>query len=126
MNVHCAGVVLQGNHGGPVERCQAVAIPDSVEVLAGNRHFRLPERPLVGVFLQPEAHVRRYQRAVMMGIPLLVPSPDADFGGGKVLDLALKLLAVLAANGNIHRAHRLAETVTHVDRGAVVSLEAGH
>ena len=72
--VHGAGVMLQGQQGGPVERGQALAFCDGFIIFAGNGHFRLPDGSLVAVFFEPKAEMFGNQGAVMVNISTCIPS----------------------------------------------------
>src|SRR5271169_1938499 len=54
---------------------------------------------------------------------LVIPYADADLGGGKVFDLACKLLSVLSADRNIHLLHGFAQAVPHIHGRGVLALD---
>jgi hypothetical protein len=63
------------------------------------------------------------ERSVMMSVSVLVPYAQADFRSGEIFHFAFKLVAVLAADGDVHFAHGVAEAIAHIDGRAVVALD---
>jgi len=54
---------------------------------------------------------------------VVVPYAEADFGGGKIFDLAGKLLAVLSADRDIHLLHGFPQAVAHIYGRGVLALD---